>query len=345
MKNSVQKIYGLQYIRLFAIISVIVIHTLNSALIYFGDTASDISQLISQSVLSCIWWGVPCFLMITGWLLLNPEKEITYKKLFSKYILKMVLVLIVFAIPFTWMELIFTAKSINIFQLFESAYLVYQGKTWAHLWYIYALIGIYLLLPLFRNFVKSASDRDLKYICAVLIVFQVILPLLENLGVAKVGVELCITTVLPLWLLIGYMLSKGIIKISTVTATISLIISTGLLICYSVFSEIYGFELVGITGYSSIIVMAQAVSLFTLIFKIKLKDGGVINRFLLSISDASFGIYIFHMIIVNMVYQALKFNPYKYGILCFIALIIANLIISYIITLVLKRIPLIKKLL
>ena len=36
-----------------------------------------------------------------------------------------------------------------------------QGKSWDHLWYLYALIGLYLLTPVLRPFVRDASRREL----------------------------------------------------------------------------------------------------------------------------------------------------------------------------------------
>lgn len=48
-------------------------------------------------------WAVPCFVMITGYLLLDPNKEIDLKKI-QKYVLRMAVVILLFGTIYCLME-------------------------------------------------------------------------------------------------------------------------------------------------------------------------------------------------------------------------------------------------
>lgn len=159
------KIENIQFLRGLAAVSVVIIHMLNSAVIYFGDRNAQWAVLSVECIKNCMWWGVPCFLMITGWILLTPDKNITYEKIYMHYIPRMVGVLVFFAIPFTWLEIIFDAHQIKVSQILTAAYRVLTGDSWAHFWYIYALIGIYILLPIWR----LATSKATKKICSILL--------------------------------------------------------------------------------------------------------------------------------------------------------------------------------
>ena len=85
--------------------------------------------------------AVPIFVMITGYLLLNPEREIPLEKIIKKYVFKILVVLFSFGTFYSWLELIFDSHKISILQLPKAIYNVIIGKTWDHMWYLYMLIG------------------------------------------------------------------------------------------------------------------------------------------------------------------------------------------------------------
>ena len=61
------------------------------------------------------------------------------------------------------------------------------------------------------------------------------------------------------------------------------------------------------------------------------------------LADNSFGIYIFHMLWVNILYKVVKFNPLEYGVWVIVPMMLLILVASDITTLVYKRIPYIGK--
>lgn len=320
-----------------------IIHMLNSAVIYFGDRNAQWAVLSVECIKNCMWWGVPCFLMITGWILLTPDKNITYEKIYMHYIPRMVGVLVFFAIPFTWLEIIFDAHQIKVSQILTAAYRVLTGDSWAHFWYIYALIGIYILLPIWRLVTSKATKKDMQYIIAVYIVFLMICPVLKlfNMDFSD-SLRIGITTIYPCWMFLGYMFSKKWIFIKKSIAGIVLCISIILLVLFTVLERMGGISVNILFSYSSIIVLFQSCAIFSLNNSFKLKENSIMRKIFLLIGDRSFGIYIVHMLFVNIFYKAFKINPFG-SVFTLPILILCNIILSYGCTCIIKHIPILKK--
>jgi surface polysaccharide O-acyltransferase-like enzyme len=114
--------------------------------------------------------------MITGVLFLNPEKNITPVKMFKKYFLRIVLAIIIFGIPYCFMEIFFDANmSFKMDQIGIAALNALQGKSWDHMWYLYMIAGLYLCIPFIKIFVVNASINILKYTLLILFVFTSVL--------------------------------------------------------------------------------------------------------------------------------------------------------------------------
>lgn len=96
-------------------------------------------------------FAVPVFLMVTGIFLLAPKRKITGKKLFS-YIRRIVFVIIVTSLTWAAIELCFELpKEERTFHSFVSITLT----TPYHMWYLWALLGIYAITPVLRQIVKD----------------------------------------------------------------------------------------------------------------------------------------------------------------------------------------------
>ena len=65
-----QHIYGFSYIRSLACIAIIILHTVYSAVLLFGSNIDAEKNIISMAVVDSMMWAVPCFIMVTGALLL-----------------------------------------------------------------------------------------------------------------------------------------------------------------------------------------------------------------------------------------------------------------------------------
>lgn len=121
----------LNVLRVYACFAVILFHIFAIIVSSSGTSITEIENYFCV-ILRNIWlWHVPTFIMISGVIFLNKEKEITIKKLYFKYISRIALALIIFGFPFAFMEIFFDAQyQFNIGQLWTAILNVFQGKLW-----------------------------------------------------------------------------------------------------------------------------------------------------------------------------------------------------------------------
>jgi surface polysaccharide O-acyltransferase-like enzyme len=81
-----------------------------SANIKLNGSRFILDEIIIQPL---IRWAVPIFIMISGYLLLDPKKDITIKKII-KYINRMILILLTFGFFYCILENLFTYGIVNL---------------------------------------------------------------------------------------------------------------------------------------------------------------------------------------------------------------------------------------
>ena len=339
-----QHIYGFSYIRSLACIAIIILHTVYSAVLLFGSDIDAQTNITSMAVVDSMMWAVPCFIMVTGALLLETERKITYKKLFGKYILRLFAALVIFGMVFRVFDIIMDKEPVSVAAFLKGLYEIFTGTSWSHIWYLYLLIGLYLLLPFYKKVVDNSSAKEIKYLLAVYIIFLSILPMLEIWGI-NCGFYIHVSTIYPFYLFGGYAIYKHIYRPGKAASLGMFIIGTLLIIGCTVVRWIYDIPSMEILwGYASLFVIMQAVGFFALLKDVKHTGFRAVKWLLLKLDECSFGVYLIHMIFVRLILRYMGFNPYENGgILAFVAVIAGILVISYAITWILKRIPFLKK--
>ena len=158
-----------------ACFSIILLHELFASTVYFKDTMTA-GEIKAETVFEhLLMWGVPLFLMITGSLILDPKKELTGKKLW-KYIYRMLLALVCFTLIFQLTDYAMGYES-DVFRGWIDHMI--KGTSWAHMWYLYLMIGLYLLLPLFKGLARL-NDQWILFTISVMLVFVSVVPTLTR---------------------------------------------------------------------------------------------------------------------------------------------------------------------
>lgn len=328
-----------EYVRAFAIIAVITIHTFYSAILQFGDMTSSRELVIFQIVMNLMWWAVPCFLMLSGSLLLDSNKKISLKKLYGKYIARMMLTLFTFGFVYAWMELFFESHTISLVQIITAFGRIFTGDLWAHMWYIYCLIGLYVLLPVYKLVADHATDEELKYILLVLFVFGAVFRLTKIWGF-ELGFYCHVATIYPFWFLLGAAQNRKILKLRKRTAALFAGAGSFVLIILTILGS-KGVSLEVLFGYDSVFVAIQSLGVFGLIVGMKERKTAILTL----IADKSFGIYLVHMFFINMAYKLVKLNPFSIdpALLAGILFVMLNLILSYGVVWILEKMPVLRK--
>ena len=159
----------LDIIRFIATIAVIVIHV-TAPYIYQYGSISMAQWNFYNVVDSLSRFAVPFFVMLSGALLMNKEIQLAdfLKKRFVRIL-----------IPFLFWSIVYSVYNyykLNIENKMNiSAYVLdcFTNGASYHLWYIYMLIGLYLLIPILAKWIQTSSDSSINYFILIWIVFQI----------------------------------------------------------------------------------------------------------------------------------------------------------------------------
>lgn len=103
-------IHYLNVLRLFACLLVVLSHVIGTALQTYSAGLMEVQIYILKGIHNCIRWHVPIFVMISGALFLDPEKSITVKKMYTKYIFRIVLGIIIWGIIYHYVRITMEQK-------------------------------------------------------------------------------------------------------------------------------------------------------------------------------------------------------------------------------------------
>lgn len=332
------------YIRAFACIAIIGIHTVYSSIGLFPDSVPKDSVWVYRMVLNNLMWAVPCFIMVTGALLLDQGKTITYKKLFGKYIGRILLAIVFWGLIYILFEVTVEQKETSGKVFLSDLYEIFAGTSWSHMWYLYCLIGLYLLLPFYKKAAEASTVKDLRYLLIVYLLFLSLMPILKIWNINS-GFYIHIASIYPFWLFCGYGIKEGVLKKKVSIFWTLFILGTLSLVLLSYIrwnNNVASLET--FFGYSSILVVMQAVGLFGILAYTDWKGIAFLRKLLLAIDANSFGIYLVHLMFIRGMLKRVGLNPFEHGAgWCILGLVFANLIISYIVVWIIKKIPLLKK--
>jgi surface polysaccharide O-acyltransferase-like enzyme len=123
--------------------------------------------------------GVPLFVMLSGALLLEPSKtdepvKVFFKKRFNRIGLPLIFWSIAY---FLWSVYVHGTPL-----TFASAVQALMSGAYVHLWFLYLLVGLYLVTPVLRVFVKYLDWKRFKYLVALWFVGTVLVPLIIVFG-------------------------------------------------------------------------------------------------------------------------------------------------------------------
>lgn len=158
--------------------------------------------------------GVPLFVLLTGWLLLAPERASEPLGRFLRRRLDRVVLPIVTWSILAWVWLAVRDHHPIGWGRFWRELLA--GPVFYHLWYVYVLLGLYLAIPLLRPLAAQAGPALRWYALGLWFVGTAVIPLWTWWGGLAIGVPVLVMSTYVGYLLAGTWLAG--ISISTRTA-------------------------------------------------------------------------------------------------------------------------------
>lgn len=161
----------IDYLRAFGAVAVICIHVLVSFSKqgYVSASAQSLLDIQSLIAIGLFRWAVPIFFMISGSLMLDPVRQMPIKKVL-RHIWRVGSVLLFAGMLFSAIELTYTHEVLGTEIIQASFMQVIQGNTWGHLWFLYSLLGLYVLIIPLRYLLTHLSDGQLG--CMIALAFS-----------------------------------------------------------------------------------------------------------------------------------------------------------------------------
>lgn len=166
-----------EWIRAVGCVAIVLLHVFVSLHNAVGREALGPARVLAEDLVMAVFtrWAVPCFLMVSGALLLDPKRRVTWESV-RRYVVRMLFVLATFGLFFCLMESAYTHRGISLGVLGEALLNLVTGNSWGHLWYVYAMVFLYALTPALRRLVRSVSDRALFVGLAAYYVVALVIP-------------------------------------------------------------------------------------------------------------------------------------------------------------------------
>ena len=178
MQNE-KKLY-LQYLRALAILAVVTVHTISRSIRPIDPV--ELSFRIGRALVVAGQWAVPIFVMISGSIFLSPDCEISISKIFGKYLPRMAAAYLFWSFIYT---LIFSTmryyNTLSIAAVWNTLTGTLAGGS-SHLWYMWLILGLYILTPILRNCVMNASTGLLRYWIIISFLFVSCAPFLRSIS-------------------------------------------------------------------------------------------------------------------------------------------------------------------
>lgn len=292
-------------------------------------------------------FSVPLFFMISGALLLKKQEPLSV--ILKKRFLRMFIVLVGFSI----LGCLLYASSISNFMI-ELVFAIYSGNTFYTLWFIFAYMTFLLLLPFLRMIAQKLNWKLFKYILALYIIFKAILPIFQFLilqDTVSISEEFLIlssdTIVYPL---VGYFLYNKVdfskIKNNIILVfwciNIAFIIITSLLIYYKMLKPEYR-DSSALQPFFTRFTAINSITIFITIKKfVIINNSGFFAKLIKSAGECTFGIYLIHILPIfyfNFLYSKNIF----YTLLLSLGYSMLLFLGCWLITFILRKIPLVKK--
>ncbi|MFH1855693.1 MAG: acyltransferase family protein [Candidatus Omnitrophota bacterium] len=343
MQNETPRVLWADTVRACAIFAVVLLHSA-SPLTYRYNEIPHLDWWVSNIYDSFARICVPLFVILSGSLLLGKEESY---KIFFKKRFKIVVPFISFGIFYIVMDKIYHGEAISIYKIIR---MIISGPMWYHLWFFYMILGLYLITPVLRKWVKQANRPDYLYFIILWFIVSSIIPIIKSLFQIEFGMEMLFFSGYIGYFILGYKLKEvKLNKLSTMILFAVFIFAYVVTILGSfVLTKINKGEYNGyFFNYLSPNVIVMALSGFTIIKNIKIQNAGdFFNKILINISKASFGIYLIHvfiLMILNKGILGLAVNGYLINPIVGIPITaIMCTTVSFAIVYILQKIPIAK---
>lgn len=338
--------YELDVIRIIACFFVVVIHVAGYGM---ESTNPMTANWIIRNIITCLTrCAVPIFFMLSG--ILFMEKDISIKQLYKKYIFRIIIIWIIWSSFYAVIDYIaYWKKGGNSIAYF--AFRFFTGHY--HLWFLPALLIVYIFLPILQNIVKYCPTVKMKYLGGIIMVGvilkETIDPFLDSPSWDSIWNNIAIpgASIGIIYFVIGYYLYKNYDMFSKRLCVIIYLVSCMVMAGINMICAFIIKEHTAVAGsFLGLWILSSAVFLFCFLMQ-SIPDHQMEKKlavFVKNVSECTFGIYLIHTFFIEQVYRRLGITQDRFPTIISIMLFsIGTFLISFIFAWCIRKIPVIGK--
>jgi len=341
-----QRIKWIDVCRALAILMVVLCHATERVYDLTLDGMANIifpSKLFAFTAFTFGRLGVPLFLMITGYLLLDRDYDSAKViKFWKTRWLNLLICTLIWLVIYDLYLTFYLYQPVSITD-FLGHILFLKSVELSHVWFMPMILGMYILIPIVSIGLKKVSAKVLLFPVIIFTVICFVFPLLLTILIIlhiDLGYSINFSTgfsggTYGLFIIYGYMLKKGLLKkVKTWALAIVFVVSFILGEVFQLWA--YGNGIEYNMWYTNLLLLIAALVLFEMMSRMTIKQESSI---ITAISKFSFPIYLIH----NMfIYMCLPFvlpmvfaDPVKVVILYLLSFI-AAIVLAWVISLIPK---------
>lgn len=276
------------------------------------NPTSNINWCLSHLFNSLGHSGTILFLFISGSLLLSEDYRFDPGKFFRRNFLTLLAAYVCWLVIYHAVGLI-QRGDYSPAVLKDAVLNVIYGNASYHFWYIPMLLGVYLLLPMFRA-IARAGKKTVAYLVILFLVISVLFPTLFYFEFPYKYLLSSVVNRIPFTLVnhyagyffMGYLLSllqkENCIPRPRLTGTLLLLSGLALaLLGDSALSIGNGYPSVAMNTLFSLPLCMIAAGVYLLVCSLRLRERPKTAALLLRVSGLTFGVYMLHPLIVTQV--------------------------------------------
>src|SRR5512138_3524270 len=333
-------------VRVAAIYLVVVVHVSGQLTNVWGQIPPD------QWIIANVYGGiaricVPLFFMISGYLLL-PRSE-SLSDFYAKRIPKILIPLVVWSLIYLGWYCgnhagTCTPGLIRDLLLVKGAYY--------HLWFLYTLLGIYLVMPVLRLMTQPSTDRKLLwYLIALWLIFHPLLTLVHKFWNFSINLSAPLATGYTSYFVLGYLLGEITLSrtrvilsaVGWVIGTLGTIIGTYLLTRAAGQFDGFFYDFVTV---NVILASGAAFLLLRWLSEAKMFALPAVQAAARVLAASTFGIYLVHVMVIEILSDWIPFlhmNSFMGNAIWSIPLVSTVVfLLSFLVVYLIQKVPILK---
>ena len=159
---------SIQYINQLRILSIYLVVTAHVTIgLTMDSTPFSFNWWLGTAIFYACFCSIPVFVMISGALLLDNSREEPLQEFYRKRMTRVGVPLAVWTVVYLCVRAFVDKEQLTAGGVLQ---LILTADPYYHLWFLYMIVGLYLVTPALRTFVRHATQKERVFVIVVMLI-------------------------------------------------------------------------------------------------------------------------------------------------------------------------------